>query len=128
MGFLLKSFVDNQMINCSKKFAAMIIMCFINFYLIKKTQVIIYRKENINIYMYIYIYIYINDFVYRSPSYANFPAMREPSRLLKSDCKCLDGITPIPWMEGNALHGTQLSAIRLRLRNYPPCPSKPVII
>ena len=45
----------------------------------------------------------INDFVYRSLSRANFPAKREPPRLLKSDCKRPDGITLIPWREGKCL-------------------------
>ena len=45
----------------------------------------------------------INDLVYRSLSRANFPAKREPPRLLKSDCKRPDGITLIPWREGKCL-------------------------
>ena len=45
----------------------------------------------------------INDFVFRSLSRANFPAKREPPRLLKSDCKRPDGITLIPWREGKCL-------------------------
>ena len=45
----------------------------------------------------------INDSVYRSLSRANFPAKREPPRLLKSDCKRPDDITLIPWREGKCL-------------------------